>query len=192
MVTLAMVVLSGCEGRNTQTQYLAVKEGNTLYPYGKISYSIQTPTVVAKVILYERKHKGLDFINPGYVLFETEGAAPDLVKLRNCTVYDSNNWEGDFDNLHIKMMNGKFVEPNSGIISVSFWQWYSITDPKVYSSGREWAAGTKHPTKHLVASDSKGFWRPEEGYEWAKDDKNEIKRDVDGYGIVKKIGEGGP
>ena len=189
MALLAMVFLGGCEGRNTQTQYLAVKDEDTLYPYAKISYSIQLPSVVAKVIFYEKKYKGSDSINPGYVLFETDAKAPDLVRLSKCTVYDANNWEGDFDYLHIKMMNGKFVEPNSGIISVSWWQWNSISDPKVYSSGRERGSGTKHPNKHLVAADRKNHWLPEEGYEWVWDDKNNVKRDSDGWAMVKKIGE---
>jgi hypothetical protein len=189
LVLLAMVFLGGCEGHNTQTQYLAVKDENILYPYGKISYSIQPPAVVAKVILYQKQYKGTDSINPGYLLFETKETFPDLVRLSNCTVYDTDNWEGDFGHLHIKIMSGKFVEPNSDIISVSFWQWNSITDPKVYSSGREWGPGTKHPNKHLVAADKNHHWLPEEGYEWVKDDENKVKRDADGYGTVKKIGE---
>ncbi len=189
LVLLAMVFLGGCEGHNTQTQYLAVKDENILYPYGKISYGIQRPTIVAKVILYQKQYTISDSSHPGYLQFEMKEAPPDLVSLRNCTVYDAENWEGDFGYIHIKMMNGKFVEPNSEIISVSFWQWNSITDPKVYSSGRGWVAGTKHPNKHLVAASIKDRWLPEEGYEWVKDDENNIKRDSDSWAMVKKIGE---
>ena len=53
-------------------------------------------------------------------------------------------------------------------------------------SCRDWVEGTKHPTKHLVAAYKKDHWLPEEGYEWVKDDKNKVKSDADGYGIVKK------
>jgi len=117
---------------------------------------------------------------------------PELVRLKDCIVYDVDNWEGDFGYLHIKMMNGKFVEPNSKIISVSFWQWNSITDPSVYSSGHEWVAGTKHPKDHAVATEKGGTWLPEEGYEWAEPPPNnkDVLWKVEGQNkIIKKKGE---
>lgn len=194
LVLLTVVFLGGCDSLNTGTQYLAIKSagikgGPFLYAHGTISYSIQGSTVAAKVIWYQRKYGGLNPLHPGYVRFETEKTSPDLVRLNNCTVYDSNNWEGDLGYLHIKRINGKFVEPNSEIVSVSFWQWNSITEPKVYSSGHEWVEGTKHPEKHLVAAHERGRWRPEEGYAFVFDDKNEVKRDAGGWAMVKKIGE---
>lgn len=189
LALLTVVFLGGCDSSTTRTQYLAIKADDILCRYGIISYNIQGPAIVAKAILYRKDYTGLDSLHPGYLKFKTEETPPDLVRLSNSIVYDTDNWEGDFRHLHIIMLNGKFVEHKSGIILVSFWQWHALMDPHVYSSGSECVEGTKHFNKHLVAAYKKDHWRPEEGYEWVLNDKNEFKRDADGYPIVKKIGE---
>jgi hypothetical protein len=95
LVLLAMVFLGGCE-ENTKTQYLAVKDKKILYPYGKISYSVQHPSVVAKVISYQKQYTGPDSIHPGHMLFKFIAFDPELVRLKDCIVYDVDNWEGTY------------------------------------------------------------------------------------------------
>jgi len=101
LVLLAMVFLGGCE-EYTKTQYPAVKDKNILYTYAKISYSVQRPSVVAKVISYQKQYTGPDSTQPGHMWFKFIVFDPELVRLKDCIVYDLDNWEGDFGYLLLR------------------------------------------------------------------------------------------
>jgi len=149
-----------------------------------IQYNVFKDGITAKITLYQKQYLNPSSI-PGYMDCEYKALPPELEKVRNCKIFDKNNFEGDLSFINIKMIDGKWVAPTIGFRCIGFFKWK--TDVTV--SCRDWVQGTKHPTKHLVAASVKDRWLPEEGYAWVLDDKNEVKRDADGWGMVKKIEE---
>ncbi len=131
LVLLAMVVvlLNGCDWE--KSQYIVVKEKKAMRPFAKILHSIsfQRQQVVSRVEYFVR-YGNEDFSK----------LPPEMIKLNNCTVVNEDNWQGDLDLLHIKMVKGKFVEPPvvsyfkissvtqtreiPDVMSVSFIAWY--------------------------------------------------------------------
>lgn len=170
---LILILISGCGFISDKTQYIVTEEEGTLRPFAIIEYNVFKDGITAKVTLYEKKYLNPSALYPGYVDCEYKKLPPELEKLRNCIVFDTRNFEGDLSFLHIKMVNGKWVEPTIGVKCIDFFKWWDIKlKPNKY---RDWVEGTKHPKKHIVASYKKNHWIPEEGYAWDLDDKGKAK-----------------
>jgi len=126
---------------------------------------------------------------PGYMNFRYKKLPVELEKLRHCTVFDRDNFEGDLSFLSVKIVNGKWISPTGFFQCIGYLKWTS--DIKLsLREYQEWVPGTKHPTKHLIAADKERRWLPEVGYEWILDDKGEVKKGEDGWALTRKIEEG--
>lgn len=188
LVMLAMVVLSGCFSSADQTQYIVTEENGTLRPFGIIEYNMfKDGAVTAKITQYQKEYLNPSHIYPGHMNFRYKKLPVELEKLKHCTVFDKDNFEGDLSFLSVKVVNGKWVSP-AFFQCVGFLKWTT----EITLSTREyheWVPGTKHPTKHIIAANEERRWLPEVGYEWILDDNGKVKKGEDGWALTRKIGE---
>ncbi len=112
-ICLLSLGLTNCSISDDEvTQYIAFKEGDKKFtPIAKITYKV----------FVDRQEVAYWVEVPDY-------PRSDLYKLKNCIVFDKNNWEGEAEPFlnKVKLINGKF----QGADSVSWWTWHFETEPK--------------------------------------------------------------
>ena len=59
-----------------------------------IQYNLFKDGITAKITLYQKQYLNPSSI-PGYMDCEYKALPPELEKVRNCKIFDKNNFEGD-------------------------------------------------------------------------------------------------